>query len=143
MVDTLVKEAIKEGNTSPIYHALSRPVEAEEEAVCRVTNLAKIAKAPVYVVHLSSEKGIKAINKAKEKGVEVYTETCPQYLLLDDSNYEKSAEDTFEGAKYVMSPPLRKSKDQKALWNGILNKQIDTIATDHCSFNYEGQKNYR
>lgn len=138
VIDILIKENKGKGNTSPKYHALSRPVEIEREAINRVVTLAEIAKAPVYVVHLSSKVGLECALEGRKRGVEVYLETCPQYLLLDDSSYGEDGD--FNGAKYVMSPPLRKIEDEEAMWKGLKNGEIDIIATDHCSFNFKGQK---
>lgn len=139
VIDTLVKEAKNNGNNHPRYHAITRPAAAEREAISRVIQLAEMADSPVYIVHLSTKDGLESIIDGKKRGIKVYSETCPQYLLLDDSCYE-SEEGSFNGAKYVMSPPLRKDIDKDALWRGIQNSEIDTIATDHCSFNYKGQK---
>ena len=138
VIDILIKENKEKGNTSPKYHALSRPVEIEREAINRAVTLAEIAKAPVYVVHLSSKVGLECALEARKRGVEVYLETCPQYLLLDDSYYGEEGD--FNGAKYVMSPPLRKSGDEEAIWEGLKHGEIDIVATDHCSFNFKGQK---
>lgn len=140
IIDLLVKKAVSEGNMEPKYHPLTRPVSLEKEAITRVLNIAEMAKAPVYVVHLSSKAGLDVIKEARSRGVTVYAETCPQYLLLDESCYEATNTDKFNGAKYVMSPPLRKEEDQKGLWEGMKNGDINTVATDHCSFNYKGQK---
>lgn len=136
VIDTLVKLAVKEGNTSPKYHALTRPAILEKEAISRVIDIASLLNVPVYIVHLSTEQGLDAIIQAKNLGKEVYAETCPQYLFLDDSLYEH------EGEKYVMSPPLRKKVDNQALWLGLADDFIDTIATDHCTFNHKGQKDF-
>ncbi len=123
---------------SPKYHPLSRPVEVEGEAVNRMINLAKIVDdAPLYIVHLSSEIGLNYIKTAHEKGENVYAETCPQYLVLDDSKYEI---ENNEGLKYIMSPPLRKQRDIDALWKGINDGHIKTIATDHCPFAFNKDK---
>lgn len=138
VIDILIKENKEKGNNSPKYHALSRPLEIEREAINRAVTLAEIAKAPVYVVHLSSKVGLKCALEARKRGVEVYLETCPQYLLLDDSCYGEEGD--FNGAKYVMSPPLRKEGDKEAMWEGLKHGDIDTVATDHCSFNFKGQK---
>jgi dihydropyrimidinase len=140
IIETLVSEAKKSGNKSPICHALTRPDEIEKEAVMRLLNIAEMADAPVYIVHLSSKEGLLSILEAKKRGTRVYVETCPQYLLLDDSRYGGTEGDSFEGAKYVMSPPLRKVYDQEALWEGLCSGEIITLGTDHCSFNYKGQK---
>lgn len=140
LIETFVEEAIRNGRKGPYYHPLSRPVEIENEAIDRLIKIAEIADAPVYVVHLSSKSGLLSILEAKKRGTEIYVETCPQYLMLNDSCYGEKDSRSFEGAKYVMSPPLRKEYDQEALWKGLSSGEIDTIGTDHCSFNYEGQK---
>lgn len=135
----LLKEYyVKNNMKSTKYHPLSRPSEAEGEAVNRMINLAKIADdAPLYIVHLSSKIGLSYIKMAHEQGESVYAETCPQYLVLDDSKYEL---ENNEGLKYIMSPPLRKKKDIDALWNGLKDGHIKTIATDHCPFAFNKDK---
>lgn len=137
IIDALTQEAIAKGNTSPYYHPLVKPSLVEKEAVTRLLYLAELADAPVYIVHLSSKEALESIIEAKKRGVKVYVETCPQYLLLDDSLYHLEG---FESAKYVISPPLRKKEDINALWNACENNIIDTIGTDHCSFHFKGQK---
>lgn len=139
IISLLIKEAQQKGHTAPVYHPLTRPAEVEKEAVDRVLNIAEIADAPVYIVHLSTKEGLNSVLEARKRGIKVFLETCPQYLLLDDSYYGED-NGSFEGAKYVMSPPLRKLHDQRALWNGLGSGEIVTIGTDHCSFNYKGQK---
>lgn len=137
-IKVLKEYFVKNGYKSPKYHPLSRPSEAEGEAVNRMINLSKIAdNAPLYVVHLSSKIGLSYIKMATERGENVYAETCPQYLVLDDSKYE---EDNNEGLKYIMSPPLRKREDIEALWKGINDGYIKTIATDHCPFSFNKDK---
>ena len=135
----LLKDYYVQNNMkSPKYHPLSRPSEAEGEAINRMINLAKIADdAPLYIVHLSSELGLSYIKMAHEKGESVYAETCPQYLVLDDSKYEL---ENNEGLKYIMSPPLRKQRDMEALWKGLNDGHIKTIATDHCPFAFNKDK---
>lgn len=135
----LLKDYYVQNNMkSPKYHPLSRPSEAEGEAVNRMINLAKIADdAPLYIVHLSSEIGLSYIKMAHEKGESVYAETCPQYLVLDDSKYDL---ENNEGLKYIMSPPLRKQRDIYALWKGLNDGHIKTIATDHCPFAFNKDK---
>jgi dihydropyrimidinase len=140
IIDVLVKEAKSKGQTSPVFHALTRPVEAEKEAITRLLNLAELAGAEPYIVHLSSKEGLMSILEARKRGVKVYVETCPQYLLLNDSCYGTKEDSSFEAAKYVMSPPLRKEQDSEALWKALHFGEIDTIGTDHCSFNFKGQK---
>lgn len=137
IIYNLVNRYRSQGNITPDYHPLSRPILAEEEAVNRVIALAHAAQASVYIVHLSSNHALQVVMRAKSKGYSVYAETCPQYLLLDESSYNK---DRFESAKYVMSPPLRKKENQEFLWQGLHNGMLDVVATDHCSFNFRGQK---
>lgn len=137
MIYNLVNQYRSQGKTSPCYHPLSRPPIAEKEAVSRAIALAQAAQGSLYIVHLSCREALEAVVDAKGRGIEVYAETCPQYLLLDESYYH---EKSFNSAKYVISPPLRSKENQEVLWNGLRNGSIDTIATDHCSFNFHGQK---
>ncbi|MDR1194603.1 MAG: dihydropyrimidinase [Peptococcaceae bacterium] len=118
-------------------HPLSRPPEVEAEAIYRYLTIAKMAGAPVNIVHLSTAAGLAVVEAARAQGQEVYVETCPQYLLLEQSRYSQP---DFRGAVYVMSPPLRRAADQEALWRGLALGQVDTVGTDHCSFNLAGQK---
>ncbi|MFT8316477.1 MAG: dihydropyrimidinase [Clostridium sp.] len=129
---------IKEGKIQPIYHALSRPEESEAEAVNRMISLASVAgNAPLYIVHVSCEKSMEHIIKAQQAGKNVMAETCPQYLFLDEDKYR---EKDMQGLKYIMSPPLRKKENQNLLWNNISNNNIQVVATDHCSFDFKGDK---
>ncbi|MEI8201566.1 MAG: amidohydrolase family protein [Bacteroidota bacterium] len=128
---------VKEGKTEPRYHALSRPAHTEADSVGKVMDLVRTTGCKTYIVHSSTAGAIEHIRKAKAEGLPVYGETCPQYLLLEDSAYEKPS---IEALKYVISPPLRKKADQQALWEGIADGTIDTLATDHCPFNTHGQK---
>lgn len=137
IINELINECKENNQLSPKYHQISRPVDLEVEATYRLMKIAKTANAPVYVVHLSSKAALEEVKKARLDGVKVYTETCPQYLLLDDKLYDL---DGFESAKYVMSPPLRTKVDNEALWKALDEGDIDAIGTDHCSFNYKGQK---
>lgn len=137
IISELINEFKDNNQLSPKYHQLSRPSDLEVEATYRLMKIAKTANAPVYVVHLSSKDALEEVKKARLDGVKVYTETCPQYLLLDDKVYDL---DGFESAKYVMSPPLRTKVDNDALWKALEEGDIDAIGTDHCSFNYKGQK---
>jgi dihydropyrimidinase len=130
----LVARALAAGHTSPRYHALTRPVALEREAVGRAIALAEVAGAPVYVVHLSSADGLEEIHHARARGAPVFAETCPQYLLLSDQVYEAPAA---ECAKYVMSPPLRPPVHQNALWAGLARGDLQVVATDHCPFRLE------
>ena len=119
-------------------HYLTRPAAAEAEAIGRYCHLAEVADEPVIDVHLTCEEGLEEIRAARRRGQKVYVETCPQYLVMDDSLYER---DTYEEAsKYVCAPPLRKKSDQEALWKAIRDGEIQTVATDHCSFTVEQKK---
>ncbi|MGM0903482.1 MAG: dihydropyrimidinase [Bacillota bacterium] len=137
VVDYLVKKALADGNTDPIYHALTRPPEAEGEATGRAAALTGLADSQLYVVHVSCAEAVEKIEAARKKGLHVYGETCPQYLVLDQSYLEKP---NFEGAKYVWSPPLREKWNQDVLWNALKSGQLQTLGSDQCSFNFKGQK---
>jgi len=130
---------LSEGKTEPKYHAISRPIEAETEAISRAILYSQTTDCQIYIVHVSTQKGIEMIAEAQKNGVKVFAETCPHYLLLDDSVFENEFE---IAAKYVLSPPLRKKEDNDALWNAIKDGVIQTIGTDHCSFNIKGQKDF-
>ncbi|HAN18237.1 MAG: dihydropyrimidinase [Bacteroidetes bacterium GWC2_33_15] len=131
-IEVLRNQFVSEGKIESRYHALSRPAELEAEAVQKVVDYAKETNCTVYIVHVSSEKSLKIIEKAQKSGQKVFAETCPHYLLLDDSKYNGTFKDT---VKYVLSPPLRKKADQEALWDNIQKGVISTIGTDHCPFN--------
>lgn len=135
-IGQLAKQLINEGKTEPVYHALSRPAVLEEEAVKKVLKTAKLTDSPVYFVHLSTRNALEIITKARKAGQTVYAETCPQYLFLTQDRY---LEEGFNGAKYVMSPPLREKKHTKYLLKAVENN-IDVIASDHCSFNFNKEK---
>jgi dihydropyrimidinase len=131
MVDHLVQKFLSEGKTEPRYHVLSRPPICEAEASGRVIDLAHQAECPLYIVHMTCEESLARVKNATLRNQKVHAETCVQYLLLDESYYFK---DGFEGSKVVMSPPLRKPKDQEALWAGIRQNLVQHVATDHCPF---------
>ena len=131
VIDLLIKEALEAGHTSPRYHALTRPAILEGEATHRGIRLAELAEAQIYFVHVSSNQALKHIVTARAEGIPVFAETCPHYLLFDDSVYNS---DEFEIAKYVMTPPLRTSDDQKHLWRALRYDDLQVIATDHCPF---------
>lgn len=137
VIDYLVQKALAEGNTDPIYHALTRPPEAEGEATGRAAQLTGLANSQLYVVHVSCAEAVQKIAEARSKGFDVWGETCPQYLVLDQSYLEKP---DFEGAKYVWSPPLREKWNQEVLWNALKNGQLQTLGSDQCSFDFKGQK---
>ena len=137
VIDELVEEALANGHTEPIYHALTRPEAVEGEATKRAIELANIAGAKLYVVHVTCKEAVDEIIRAREKGYDVLGETCPPYLTLDIS---KLAQPGFEGAKYVWSPPLRPAYHQEVLWNALKAKQLQTIGSDQCSFSFKGKK---
>ncbi len=137
VIEYLVSKALAEGHTDPIYHARTRPPELEGEATARAACLTALADSQLYVVHVTCEEAVKAIADARSKGFRVYGETCPQYLVLDESYLELP---NFEGAKYVWSPPLRKKPHQEALWNALKSGQLQAIGSDQCSFDFKGQK---
>jgi len=137
VIDVLVKRAIEQGRTAPKYHALTRPTKAEAEGVHRAIAIAEMANSPVYIVHLSCYDALKEVQAARDQGLLAFAETCPQYLLLDYSLYEKP---DFEGAKYVMTPPLRDRENQELLWRGLRGDDLQVISTDHCPFCFKEQK---
>ncbi|MDR3172099.1 MAG: dihydropyrimidinase [Treponema sp.] len=138
VINVLRERFVDEGKTSPAYHPCSRPAECEAEAINRMVLFARMAgDAPLYIVHLSNALGLEYIRNGRMRGQKnLYAETCPQYLLLNDSRYELPWP---EGLKYIMCPPLRKPSDQESLWQGLA-ADIDTVATDHCPFFFETQK---
>jgi dihydropyrimidinase len=137
VIDVLVQKALAEGKTAPKYHALTRPAKAEGEATRRAIALAEMAGVPVYIVHLSCADALEKVREARDMGLPAYAETCPQYLFLSYEDYEKPG---FEGAKYVMSPPLREKWHQDALWKGLAGNDLQVISTDHCPFCMKEQK---
>lgn len=137
MVNEMIAQFVAEGKLSPHYHPLTRPDSVEAEAVERYLMIADLAGLPVNIVHLSTKRSLEAVKRARARNQKVFVETCPQYLVLDEHLYDGP---DFEGAKYVCSPPLRSIGDQQALWDGVIDGQVNTISTDHCSFNFEGQK---
>ncbi|CAB3395374.1 dihydropyrimidinase [Kyrpidia spormannii] len=137
VIDVLVREALAKGQIEPRYHALTRPPEAEGEATARAIRLAEIAKAPLYVVHVTCAQAADAISDARKRGLPIYGETCPQYLVCDIGDYDRPG---FEGAKYVMSPPLREKWHQDVLWGKLANLELQAFGSDQCSFNFKGQK---
>jgi dihydropyrimidinase len=137
VIDVLIARALAEGKTAPIYHALTRPPRAESEAVHRAIAMAEIAGAPVYIVHLSSEDALHEVREARDRGVPVFAETCPQYLLLSIEELERP---NFEGAKYVFTPPLRPKHHQPKLWEGLKHDHLQVVSTDHCPFCFADQK---
>jgi len=137
VIDVLVQRALAEGKTAPKYHALTRPARAEAEATHRAIAMAEMADVPIYIVHLSSAEALEMVTEARDRGLPAYAETCPQYLFLSYENYEEPG---FDGAKYVMSPPLRERAKQDQLWRGLAFGDLQAISTDHCPFCMKEQK---
>ncbi|MDI6808929.1 MAG: dihydropyrimidinase [Candidatus Eisenbacteria bacterium] len=137
IVDVLTKKLLAEGKTEPKYHAASRPPAVEAEATGRAIAIAAFAGAPVYIVHLTAKEALAKVREARARGEAAYAETCPQYLLLSSERYD---EPNFGGAKYVMSPPLRPKEHNEALWQGLQKGDLQAVSTDHCPFNFKGQK---
>ncbi|MCP3874592.1 MAG: dihydropyrimidinase [Desulfobacteraceae bacterium] len=137
-IHSLRHKFLLQGKKEAIYHAKSRPVTVESDAIKKVIALShKANNAPVYIVHLSTKEGLLAIKKAKEAGQNIIAETCPQYLLLDESLYTLP---DHQGLKYIMSPPLRTKENQNALWEGLFDQTLSVIATDHCPFDFKLKK---
>jgi dihydropyrimidinase len=136
-IDVIVQQALAEGKKAPKYHALTRPTTAEAEATARAIALAEMAGAPVYIVHLSCNDALEKVREARDRGLPVYAETCPQYLYLSLENMDAPG---FEGAKYVFTPPLREKWHQEKLWNGLKQDHLQVVSTDHCPFCFKEQK---
>ena len=137
VIDELVRIALEQGEISPRQHALTRPTRLEAEGVHRALAIAEVAHSPVYIVHLSCYDALHELRQAQARGVMAHAETCPQYLLLDVSAYDAPG---FDGAKYVLTPPLREEWNQDELWRALRYKSLDVISTDHCPFCMKEQK---
>src|SRR5256712_5349797 len=137
-IDVIVQQALAEGKKAPKYHALTRPTTAEAEATARANALAEMAGAPVYIVHLSCNEALEKVREARDRGLPVYAETCPQYLYLSIENFDVPG---FEGAKYVFTPPLREKWHQEKLWQGLAKDTLQVVSTDHCPFCSRNKKN--
>ncbi|MFQ5770333.1 MAG: dihydropyrimidinase [bacterium] len=129
VVESCTTDFISEGETEPIFHALSRPADAEGQAIWRAAEIAGALEAPLYIVHLSSFDGLEMAQEAQELGFEIYLETCPQYLLLNEEQYM-----TENGHLWITTPPLRGKEDAESLWEALADGSIDVVATDHCPF---------
>jgi dihydropyrimidinase len=145
VIDLLVSQAVAAGNTSPLYHGLTRPWQAEEEATHRAIMLANLTGAPLYVVHVSAKQAVEQIATARDRGQNVFGETCPQYLYLSlEDQLGASSEEwgSFEGAKWVCSTPLRSREEghQHHMWQSLRTNDIQMVSTDHCPFCMKGQK---
>jgi dihydropyrimidinase len=130
-IEVLAARMLSEGKSSPVYHARSRPAVLEAEATSRAITLARLAGAPVYIVHLTAARALDAVHAARDEGASVYAETCVQYLYLDEGDLARAGA---EGAAYVCTPPLRSAADRDALWRGLHRGDLDVVATDHCPF---------
>ncbi len=133
VIDGLIAKHRKEGKLSPLYHYLSQPEITESEASGRFVDMAYYTDVPAYIVHMTCEGALNQVRNATKRNQKVFVETCIQYLILDASLYERNP----EGAKWVMSPPLREKKDQKALWAGLNQGLVQIVGTDHCPFKWE------
>jgi len=136
VINEIIKRALAEGRTAPKYHALTRPTVAEAEGVHRAIRIAEMAESPVYIVHLSCADALEQVREARDRGLPAFAETCPQYLFLSIEDYGED----FEGAKYVMTPPLREKWNQAELWKGLRTDDLQVISTDHCPFCMKEQK---
>ena len=138
VIDALIAEAKAAGRIGPASHPRTRPAPLEAEAVSRLLRIAQVADVPVIIVHLSTREGLEEVRAARRRGQTVYVETCPQYLLLDESVYD--AADYLDAARYVCAPPIRGAADRAALWEALRSGEIQTVATDHCSFTLEQKR---
>ena len=136
-IDVLVSQALSRGETAPRFHGATRPDLLEAEATRRAIALAKVAGAPLYIVHLSTTGALEAVAEARSEGQNAFAETCPQYLFLSSDDL---AREGFEGAKYVCSPPLRAAEHQANLWRGLRTDDLSVVSTDHCPFCFKEQK---
>ena len=136
VINEIIKHALAKGHTAPKYHALTRPTVAEAEGVHRAIAIAEMAESPVYIVHLSCADALNQVREARDRGIPAFAETCPQYLFLSIDDYGED----FEGAKFVMTPPLREKANQAELWKGLKTDDLQVISTDHCPFCMKEQK---
>jgi len=135
VIDVLIDEALKAGNTTPEWHALTRPIASEVEAVYRCIKLAELAESPLYIVHMNTRGGVDHVREARSRGSMIMGETCPQYLFftIDDLRRE-------DGSKWVCSPPVRTADDNDGVWRSVQDGNMQVMATDHCPFFYDGTK---
>ncbi len=137
VIDVLIQQYVAEGKIEPMYHAHTRPPEAEAEATARAIALAEMAHTPLLMVHLSAKEALQKVREARDRGLPVFAETCPHYLSL---HYEELERPNFEGAKFVCSPPLRPRENTPHLWRGLREEDLQEISSDHCAFNWRKQK---
>ena len=136
VINEIIKRFLKDGRTAPKYHALTRPTIAEAEGVHRAIAIAEMAESPVYIVHLSCTDALNKVREARDRGIAAFAETCPQYLFHSIEDYG----DGWDGAKYVMTPPLREKHNHAELWKGLKMDDLQVISTDHCPFCMKEQK---
>jgi dihydropyrimidinase len=137
VIAKLQAQALERGDVEPRWHGLTRPERAEAEATNRAIRLAEEADTPLLVVHVSCAAALEEVRRAHARGSTIYAETCPQYFVFSDADLARGG---FEGAKYVCSPPLRDPRNREALWRGLQAGDLQIFGSDHCSFNYKGQK---
>lgn len=137
IIATLQQQHVSQGKISPMYHAKSRPAATEIEAINRAITLSELTGCPTLIAHISTAKGLELVQKAKARGVHLFAESCPHYLLLSEEKYELEGH---ESAKFVLSPPLRNPENFEGLWNGVLNGAVDIISSDHNGFTYSTHK---
>jgi dihydropyrimidinase len=135
-IDIVAADLVADGKTDPLYHGIARYPVFEGEATNRVIRLAEAAQVPVYIVHLSARDALNAVRDARDRGTQAFAETCPQYLFLSLDDMGNG----FEGAKFVCSPPLRSADHQDELWTGLVKDDLQVVSTDHCPFDFHGQK---
>jgi dihydropyrimidinase len=140
VIDEIIKDHLGRGETAPYYHSISRPEEMEAEATFRCIQIAKVARSPLYVVHLSAREALEQVLLARDKGQNVFAETCPQYLYRSIEDLARPGYDGFEGANFVCSTPLRHKEHQAELWRGIRQNDLSVVSTDHCPFCFKEQK---
>jgi len=136
VINEIIKRALEQGRTAPKWHALTRPTIAEAEGVHRAIAIAEMAESPVYIVHLSCTDALNKVREARDRGIPAFAETCPQYLFHSIEDYGEG----FEGAKFVMTPPLREKSNNAELWKGLKMDDLQVISTDHCPFCMKEQK---
>jgi dihydropyrimidinase len=136
VINEIIKRFLADGRTAPKYHALTRPTIAEAEGVHRAIAIAEMAESPVYIVHLSCTDALNQVRQARDRGIAAFAETCPQYLFHSIEDYG----DGWDGAKYVMTPPLREKHNCAELWKGLKMDDLQVISTDHCPFCMKEQK---
>jgi dihydropyrimidinase len=135
-IDIVAADLVADGKTDPLYHGIARYPIFEGEATNRVIRLAEAAQVPVYIVHLSARDALNAVRDARDRGSQAFAETCPQYLFLSIDDMANG----FDGAKFICSPPLRSADHQDELWTGLIKDDLQVVSTDHCPFDFHGQK---